>query len=102
MSAELSKHDSAILNCVFNPNLPLEEAVASQEVLQDEEEDDAVHQQAKQLEIQAVQTAESGNLNEGLKLLNEAIAVVPKKPSLYNNRANIYQYLRKFDGKTIA
>lgn len=27
MSDELSEHDKAILNCVFNPNLPLEEAI---------------------------------------------------------------------------
>lgn len=35
MSAELSEHDKAVLNCVFNPNLPLEEAtIQVQEELQ--------------------------------------------------------------------
>lgn len=26
MAAELTEHDNAVLNCVFNPSLPLEEA----------------------------------------------------------------------------
>ncbi|XP_018561186.1 tetratricopeptide repeat protein 36 homolog [Anoplophora glabripennis] len=98
MSGELSEHDTAVLNCVFNPNLPLEEAtMLPQEELQDENDSDPQFQTAKEIEIKAVQTVESGNLNEGLRLLNEAISIAPKMPSLYNNRAYIYQFLRKFN-----
>ncbi|KAJ8959038.1 hypothetical protein NQ318_022293 [Aromia moschata] len=96
MSA-LSEHDKAVLNCVFNPHLPLEEAILQpQEELNDEEENTPEIQCASSLEIEAIALAERGNLSEALNVINSAVEMAPKKPSLYNNRAYIFQYLRKF------
>nr|CAH7752664.1 unnamed protein product [Callosobruchus chinensis] len=49
------------------------------------------------MELEAVRLAETGNLEKGLAIINEAIEIAPTRPSLYNNRAHIYQFLRKFD-----
>ncbi|XP_019880872.1 tetratricopeptide repeat protein 36 homolog [Aethina tumida] len=96
--SKLSDHDKAVLSCVFNPNLPLEEAINEQrENLEDAEKLTAEEESTKQMEIRAVQLAEAGRLDEGLELINKAIQIAPKRPSLYNNRAHIYQYLRKFE-----
>ncbi|KAJ8983950.1 hypothetical protein NQ317_008652 [Molorchus minor] len=87
--AQLSYHDRAILNCIFNPNLPLEEA----SVLQPTEE----LKRQKSLEIKAIRLTEEGKIEDALNIVNKAIEIAPHKPSLYNNRANIYQFLRKFE-----
>ncbi|KAJ8949332.1 hypothetical protein NQ314_008252, partial [Rhamnusium bicolor] len=101
--SQLSEHDKAILNCVFNPNLPLEEATLQPpEELQGKREDNPQAEEVKKLEIEAVQLAENGNLNEALNLINKAIEIAPKRPSLYNNRAHIYQFLRIFEEKHCA
>ena len=44
---------------------------------------------AKVLEVQAVRTAESGNLSEALQLLNQAVIEAPNYASVYNNRAQV-------------
>ncbi|CAH1106200.1 unnamed protein product [Psylliodes chrysocephalus] len=98
MSGELSERDNAILNCIFNPNLPLEEAASiSEEQLEDKENLSTDQEHTKKLEIESVQLAENGNLTEALSIINKAIEIAPQRPSLYNNRAHIFQYLRKFD-----
>nr|CAI5870270.1 unnamed protein product [Callosobruchus analis] len=95
MDVELSAHDKAILNCVFNPNLPLEEvAELPKEELKDIKRR---RKENKRNGVEAVRLAESGNLEKGLAVINEAIEIAPTRPSLYNNRAHIYQFLRKFD-----
>jgi len=52
----------------------------------------------KQLELEAIEVAEKGQLQQGLDILNRAIEQQPRRPSLYNNRAYVYQYLRQFPG----
>lgn len=64
----------------------------------DEEEHDP-NEQVKRFEIKAIEMVEGGDLKEGLQLLNEAIKIAPRIPSLYNNRAHVYQFLKKFDGR---
>lgn len=65
----------------------------------DHEEDSNEIRSCTDMEIKAIKFAESGNLDQALLMINEAIHLVPFKPSLYNNRAHIYQYMRKFEGK---
>ncbi|XP_044759494.1 tetratricopeptide repeat protein 36 homolog [Coccinella septempunctata] len=91
----LSSRDNAILNCVFNPNLPLEESL-SEKKLRDEEEPNPSINEVKELEMRAIACSEEGNLEEALQLLNKAIGIVPDKASLYNNRCHVYQFQRKF------
>ncbi|CAG9856450.1 unnamed protein product [Phyllotreta striolata] len=98
MSGELTERDNAVLNCIFNPNLPLEEAASiADEELQDVEVLQEEHEITKKMEIEAVELAENGKLTEALDVINKAIQIAPQRPSLYNNRAHIYQYLRKFE-----
>nr|AEE62295.1 unknown [Dendroctonus ponderosae] len=92
----LSSHDKAVLACVFNPNLPIEDAEIDVE-LQDQEEETANTISSKKMEIQAVTMVEKGNFTEGLNMLNRAVETAPNRPSLYNNRAYVYQYLRRFE-----
>ncbi|KAG5899039.1 hypothetical protein JTB14_000063 [Gonioctena quinquepunctata] len=96
MSSKLSEHDNTILNCVFNPHLPLDVSNAS-EILEDQEDLIPEIEESRRLEVEAIHLAENGNLNEALNLINKALDITPHRPSLYNNRANIYQYLRKFE-----
>ncbi|XP_074036087.1 tetratricopeptide repeat protein 36 homolog [Leptinotarsa decemlineata] len=96
--SKLSEHDNTILNCIFNPHLPPEDNISyPPEKLEDKEDSTSEVEESKKLEIQAIQLAENGKLTEALNLINKAIQITPYRPSLFNNRANIYQYLRKFE-----
>lgn len=53
--------------------------------------------QAKQLEIDAIKLAENGQLTEAITILNKAIKLAPHRPSLYNNRAQVYQFKGSFE-----
>ena len=46
---------------------------------------------SKELESRAIKAAESGSLAEAVKLFNEAVAVAPDRPAVYNNRAQVRQ-----------
>ncbi|KAF5287505.1 hypothetical protein FQA39_LY04133 [Lamprigera yunnana] len=91
--SQLSHHDKAVLNCIFNPNLPVDEAY--NEELGDDVKDVDVNTpnviQSKQLECQGIKLAEERCFQEALKFLKEAIGVTPQRASPYNNRAQIYQ-----------
>ncbi|XP_060521646.1 tetratricopeptide repeat protein 36 homolog [Cylas formicarius] len=94
----LCDHDKAVLTCIFNPHLPIVEAyqVRATELKDDEEQNDLVLK-TKKMEMEAVERAEKGDLEFGLQLLTEAINIAPERPSLYNNRAGVFQYMRRFD-----
>lgn len=53
-----------------------------------ETEDDL---RAKPLEVESVKLAEKGNLDQAIEKINEAIEISSKRPSCYNNRAQIYR-----------
>ncbi|GJQ81758.1 hypothetical protein Trydic_g305 [Trypoxylus dichotomus] len=91
--ADLSVHDKAILNCIFNPNLPLEDCYDENlsEEIKDVEINSPEYKHATSLEIQAVCKAESGEFNEALDIFQKAMGITPDKASLYNNRAQVYQ-----------
>ncbi|KAK9888337.1 hypothetical protein WA026_000592 [Henosepilachna vigintioctopunctata] len=94
---ELSSKDRAILNCVFNPHLPLDDAFNEKPDLQDEEESTEEILNAKKLEMEAVILAENAQCDEAIIKLNEAIAIAPNKASLYNNRAHTLQFQGKYE-----
>ncbi|XP_067422495.1 tetratricopeptide repeat protein 36 [Emydura macquarii macquarii] len=87
--------DRAVLQTIFNPNTPFgvipglaeeeEAAVAVQG------EDGAfaseLLEQVKDLELQGVLAAESGDVNTALERFSEAIQLLPERASGYNNRA---------------
>ena len=94
--SQLSSHDKAVLNCLFNPNLPLDQAY-SEELnadIKDYEEDTPDILKSKELERNGVKLAEDSKLQEALKMLNDAIRASPGRASPYNNRAQVYQLMR--------
>ncbi|KAJ3646193.1 hypothetical protein Zmor_023790 [Zophobas morio] len=91
--SELSEHDAAVLNSVLYPNLPLPDTAQK---LEDVEDNTPEVQQTKKMEAEAVQMAENGKFEEALELLNKAVDTAPKRASVYNNRAHVYQFQKRF------
>jgi Flp pilus assembly protein TadD len=50
------------------------------------------------MEIEAIKLAENGKLDEALSTLTEALKITPNRASIYNNRAHVYQFQKKFSG----
>lgn len=48
-----------------------------------------------------VKLAEQNQLSEAIERFNQAIALDPKQPSAYNNRAQAYQLQNRIDGSII-
>ncbi|XP_054724026.1 tetratricopeptide repeat protein 36-like [Uloborus diversus] len=89
-----SKEDLAILNSVFNPLSPLGEGIfdhVAPEELKDEDDSSASVSEAKRLELEAVRSAESGDVTSAIRIFGEAIDLAPNRPSGYNNRAQAYR-----------
>jgi Tfp pilus assembly protein PilF len=65
---------------------------------QDVEEDTPEIEKTKKMEIEAIKLAENGKLDEALSTLTEALKITPNRASIYNNRAHVYQFQKKFSG----
>ncbi|XP_069119133.1 tetratricopeptide repeat protein 36 homolog [Argopecten irradians] len=89
-SNTVSTHDNAVLNRIFNPNLPYGDVVdeTNEQILQafEEIETDEV-KEAKRYEAEGVDAAEAGDLELALNKFALAIQVCPDRGSGYNNRA---------------
>ncbi|XP_062577848.1 tetratricopeptide repeat protein 36-like [Saccostrea cucullata] len=83
----VSAHDNAVLNRIFNPNLPYGDVVDEEEVENETEEETDEIKVSKQLEIEGVQAAESGDIETALNSFSRAIQNTPQRASGYNNRA---------------
>uniref|UniRef100_A0A9J8B4S3 Tetratricopeptide repeat protein 36 n=1 Tax=Cyprinus carpio carpio TaxID=630221 RepID=A0A9J8B4S3_CYPCA len=86
-----SAHDRAVLQVIFNPTSPFGDipGLNQEDELTD---DDSVFEselvkQVKDLELQGVSAAESGDLPAALQHFNQAIQILPQRASAYNNRA---------------
>jgi hypothetical protein len=44
---------------------------------------------SKDLEAAGIKEAESGNLDEALRIFDQAVDVAPDRPASYNNRAQV-------------
>ncbi|XP_051512291.1 tetratricopeptide repeat protein 36 [Myxocyprinus asiaticus] len=86
-----SAHDRAVLQAIFNPTSPFGDITGSNqedELTDDDSEfDPELIKQVKDLELQGVLAAESGDLHTALQHFNQAISVLPQRASAYNNRA---------------
>ncbi|KAM9269268.1 tetratricopeptide repeat protein 36 [Morus bassanus] len=86
-------NDRAVLQTIFNPSTPFGDIPG----LDEEEEDDAQEEgeafapelleQVRDLELQGVSAAESGDVSTALERFGEAIRLLPERASGYNNRA---------------
>uniref|UniRef100_A0A3B3T594 Tetratricopeptide repeat protein 36 n=1 Tax=Paramormyrops kingsleyae TaxID=1676925 RepID=A0A3B3T594_9TELE len=86
-----TERDKAVLQAIFNPTTPFGDVVGLNEK-EDLTDDDGAFdakllKQVKDLEIQGVSAAESGDMSKALEHFNQAIGLLPQRASAYNNRA---------------
>ena len=84
--------DELVLNALFNPETPLDTPAPSVEPGVPPADPPAVVK-ARSLEVQAVRSAEEGDMDKSLELINLAIETAPEYASPYNNRAQVYRLL---------
>ncbi|XP_068772921.1 tetratricopeptide repeat protein 36 [Struthio camelus] len=84
-------NDRAVLQTIFNPSTPFGDipGLDEEEEAQEEEEAFALEllEQVRDLELQGVSAAESGDVSTALERFSEAIRLLPERASGYNNRA---------------
>ncbi|XP_046444732.1 tetratricopeptide repeat protein 36-like [Daphnia pulex] len=92
-----TSNDRAILNSIINPLLPNDEFKALDDAREDIDETDNSENEksAKEFEKQGVIFAESGKMDEALKMFNNAIDSSPMWASAYNNRAQALRLLKR-------
>ncbi|EDV23953.1 uncharacterized protein TRIADDRAFT_26445 [Trichoplax adhaerens] len=97
-----SDKDNAVLNCIFNPHLPLGDASAAtakpSDTLIDSEYDSQLLERAKQLEVEGIKHAERGDVASAINKFSESIQLLPSRPSGYNNRAQALRLHGDIDG----
>ncbi|KAM9853134.1 tetratricopeptide repeat protein 36 [Aulostomus maculatus] len=86
-----SAHDRAVLQAIFNPTTPFGEVpgLSQEEELIDDDSgfDTELLKQVKELEMQGVSAAEAGDLQTALQRFSQAIQLLPRRASAFNNRA---------------
>lgn len=97
---ELCARDLSILDLIFDTNQFEKEPIKDDIEAKDQEEKDCDEiVKSKALEVEGVQLTEAGNLDEALQKFNESIKIAELRPSPYNNRAQLYRFLKKDDCK---
>jgi len=98
-----SLNDEKVLAFIFDPFLL--DAMNNEEDLKTNGDDrqeatlTATQLKAKQLELKAVELANSNQLDLALEQFCEVIHLWPQCASAYNNRAQIYRLKNQIDGK---
>lgn len=64
-----------------------------------EEKENSDSEDAKRLEFEGIKAAETGSLDEAVRLFTEAIQLCPSRASCYNNRAQAYRLQGNITGK---
>uniref|UniRef100_A0A8B9TP77 Tetratricopeptide repeat protein 36 n=1 Tax=Anas platyrhynchos TaxID=8839 RepID=A0A8B9TP77_ANAPL len=85
-------NDRAVLQTIFNPSTPFGDIPGLDEEEEDVQEEGETFapellEQVRDLELQGVSAAESGDVSTALERFNEAIRLLPERASGYNNRA---------------
>ncbi|XP_042687970.1 tetratricopeptide repeat protein 36 [Centrocercus urophasianus] len=85
-------NDRAVLQTIFNPSTPFGDVPGldeDEDVRHEEEEafEPELLEQVRELELQGVSAAESGDVSAALERFSEAIRLLPQRASAYNNRA---------------
>ncbi|XP_028818443.1 tetratricopeptide repeat protein 36 [Denticeps clupeoides] len=95
-----TEHDKAVLQAIFNPSTPFGDipGINQEEELTEDDSsfDPDLVRRVKSLELQGVSAAESGDIQAALKHFNQAIELLPRRASAYNNRAQT----RRLQGDT--
>ncbi|XP_037075778.1 tetratricopeptide repeat protein 36-like isoform X2 [Pollicipes pollicipes] len=99
-----TEHDKAVLNSILDPTLPLGDVsnfdslpseISAIELDGPAESDSPESQRSRELELQAVRTAEEGDQEAALRLLTEAVTLAPQRASPYNNRAQLLRLMHR-------
>ncbi|KAK2710030.1 tetratricopeptide repeat protein 36 homolog [Artemia franciscana] len=93
-----SEHDKKILNAIFNPLLPIGEDISGGTINKIELPITDEEKEAAAIEVEGVNSAEVGNLEEALNLFDRAAKVSPNRASIYNNRAQVKRLLNDTKG----
>ncbi|XP_059685749.1 tetratricopeptide repeat protein 36 [Gavia stellata] len=85
-------NDRAVLQTIFNPSTPFGDIPGLEEEEEDTQEEGEAFalellEQVRDLELQGVSAAESGDVSTALERFSEAIRLLPERASGYNNRA---------------
>uniref|UniRef100_A0A671KKN9 Tetratricopeptide repeat protein 36 n=2 Tax=Sinocyclocheilus anshuiensis TaxID=1608454 RepID=A0A671KKN9_9TELE len=99
-----SAHDRAVLQVIFNPSSPFGDipGLNQEDELTDNDSvfESELVKQVKDLELQGVSAAESGDLPSALQHFNQAIRILPQRASAYNNRAQTKRLQGDTEGDT--
>lgn len=82
-----SKSEDLVRNCTQTIHDDID-------IKDDEEEDTEEIKSSKKCEIEGVVLAEAAKFDEALNKFNKAIEIAPNRPSPYNNRAQLYRFLK--------
>ena len=103
---EISARDLQILDLLFdqsksedlvrNCTQPIHDDI---NVKDDDEENSEEIKSSKKYEIDGVVLAEAAKFDEALEMFNKAIEIAPNRPSPYNNRAQLYRFLKDDESK---
>ncbi|XP_026988433.2 tetratricopeptide repeat protein 36 [Tachysurus fulvidraco] len=92
-----SEHDKAVLWSIFNPTAPFGDIAGLNEEKELTDDDSSFDpnllEKVKNLEMKGVSAAESGDLKTALSHFDQAIQILPKRASAYNNRAQVKRLL---------
>lgn len=106
---QLCARDLSVLNLLFDSSLVENKAqdltqlsaVDDVDVKDEDEGSSADLIASKQLELEGVRSTEAGKFEEALLKFNEALVIAANRPSIYNNRAQLYRFLQKDDRKKV-
>ena len=103
---EISSRDLQILDLLFdqsksedlvrNCTQPIHDDI---NIKDDEEEATDEITSSKKYEIEGVVLAEAAKFDEALEKFNKAIEIAPNRPSPYNNRAQLFRFLKDDESK---
>lgn len=106
----LSDKDRQVLDSIFNPlqlgggaeldswMIPVHDDKNDFDQSSEKTELSESERKALQLEADAILLAEKEDYKRSLELFSEAIALYPRRPNSYNNRAQVYRLLDAGDG----
>lgn len=98
----LSAHDQEVLDSVFNPlqiGGDVSNGAFNAEICDDLQDTKEEQTEATKCEIEGVQLAEKEKYVEALEQFKRSIEINPTRPSVYNNRAQVYRLQGNDDGE---
>ncbi|CAF0731510.1 unnamed protein product [Brachionus calyciflorus] len=84
-------NDERVLNAIINPNTPFEDKKTETQPTQSKYEINQEINDAKNLEVEGVKAAQTGDIKRSIECFSKAIEIAPHWASSYNNRAQALQ-----------